>query len=482
MENVEKIELPFYLEDVVAQELKDKHGVNKERENVGHFAHFRFTQEELSKITELKLTNPVSGRLEGVELLPNLRRLYVESTTNDEYTASRYISSIGDKDVCSIEKCKNLEILSIINQSNITEIDLSQLTKLKELNINKNTNLETIDGLDKLKKLESLSCYGNISLQNIENLDKAIIQNKDNLIDMNLDVQLFPKAIGYKVSNGSYSQEAMDTIDYVNGTEVGNHNVMWYECLNRDNIKISTYNMLQMHNKACQILHDILPRNSSTFDAVVAVERYLAEKVTYDDESRLNGRVKSVPMADGMRLVTGHKNGINGAYDCLVEHSCVCQGYTRGEQYLLGLRGIKTREVSCYAGKDTLGFSDSKNVNDVYFHPSRPKEGYHSIIRIDDNYYLYSDPCWNACHYQAGDKSMPYTLLTKEEIRKDHILSFQESNVANNAHQIKRSRIEESLQYNTLFRNSRTSEVNAQRATLQQDVRGIVRGADGRAY
>ena len=77
---------------------------------------------------------------------------------------------------------------------------------------------------------------------------------------------------------------------------------------------------------------------------------------------------------------------------------------------------------------------------------------------------------------------MPYTLLTKEEIRKDHILSFQESNVANNAHQVKRSQIKESLQYNALFRNSRIKEVNTQRAALQQDVRGIVRGADGRAY
>ena len=240
-----------------------------------------------------------------------------------------------------------------------------------------------------------------------------------------------------------------------------------------------------MHNKACQILNDICPRVNGVKDTVIAVERYLAENVTYDYDSLEHGFAKGVKTeinGHETRLRTGIKYGTNSAFDCIMKQNCICEGYTRGEQYLLELKGIKTSNVGCIAGEDTMGMSDHTKKDDWTTEYKLPKGEFHSIIRIDDYYDLYSDPCWNACSYQRGNKTLPYTLLTKAEISEDHTLSFEERKVVGHAQSASRSQIAESLRTNTLFRNSRTSEVNVQRCALQQDVRGIVRGADGRAY
>lgn len=474
MSNDELIKLPRELSTHVALQLR-MYGIDK-WEKYESLVDCRFTQAELMLIEELDIKNPINGALEGIEMLPNLRRLSISGTQNAAFTDPRWLDSIGDKDVWHIQNLKNLESLTIINQSHITEIDLSLLPQLKEVNINNNVNLEEIVGIDKLKKLESLSCYGNASLQNIRNLDKTIIQNKDNLSGMNLDVLLFPKAIGYKPIIGEYNKEAMEAIEYID--ETSSRGVTWTETVNlANNFTMGMRGMLNLHNTACRILHDILPPNAGTCVTVTLVEKYLAENVIYDAEAnKFTG-------PNGIICQIGPEHVIRGAVGCLVWKSCVCQGYTRGEQYLLALRGIKTREVYCFAGKDTFGFSDPEYVKKhTVVIPKLPQEGRHSIIRIDDYYSLYSDPCWNACDYQAGCKSMPYTLLTKEEMSKDHILSFLEADVENSTAKIERSLIAKCVEENTLFRNARASDVYSQRAALQQDVKGIVRGADDRTY
>ena len=84
--------------------------------------------------------------------------------------------------------------------------------------------------------------------------------------------------------------------------------------------------------------------------------------------------------------------------------------------------------------------------DDMYKIYDLPDDGYHSIISIDDVDCLYDDPCWNAGRYQRGDKSMPWTLLTKEEISRDHTLSFNERNIDNNTLNVPRSAIQIAMQ------------------------------------
>ena len=106
----------------------------------------------------------------------------------------------------------------------------------------------------------------------------------------------------------------------------------------------------------------------------------------------------------GLRMRVGPAGGTNGAYNAIMENTCVCEGYTRAMQYLLKLKGINSHNVDCYAGKDTTHMADSKGEN-KYTTYKLPTDGYHSIICIDDYYSLYDDPCWNACRYQKGDKA-----------------------------------------------------------------------------
>lgn len=123
-------------------------------------------------------------------------------------------------------------------------------------------------------------------------------------------------------------------------------------------------------------------------------------------------------------------------------------------QYLLKLKGIKSHNVHCISGEDNLGMSTDKQ-DDIYKIYDLPDDGYHSIISIDDVDCLYDDPCWNAGRYQKGDKSMRWTLLTKEEISKDHTLSFGERNIDNNTLKVPRSEIQIAMQRIANYREDR---------------------------
>ena len=441
---------PFssFLAMEIANHLRDKHGINYWKKENWSVSDAQFEPEDLAKITKLSFKNILENYLIGLDKLPNLKSLSIINTSDYAFTKSD--ASIGNNDIVAIEKLTNLEELEIINQSKVDNIDLSQLTKLTELRINQNSNLEHIYGAEKLKSLDHLECYGNYSLNSFENLDKII--ETGNLGDgIELDVMLFPSAIGYNHRDGSYNQKAY--------LAMPPDNTAWIEpagdIRNSKMTKLSHEKMIELHNKACEIIDRNVPQNGNTQDIILATELYLAEHVVYD-KAKLKG--SKYLHKDGVSI--GVKNGAQGAYNCLVGNCCVCQGYTRGERYLLGLRGIKTHEVDCLAGEDTIGMSDSKKQ--FYGDPTLPESGYHSIIRIDDYYGLYSDPCWNAGKYQAGDKSMPYSLRTKAEISKTHTLSFGERN-SGACYKVDPQYICSSIKYNDCFKRIRQKQIEEQR-------------------
>lgn len=463
--------LPTSLGLTIIKQLKEQHGIEHGRTPTG-LLDMSFSAEELSRIKELQITDPVPGALEGIEKLPNLRALSVKTTFSTEYTQPKDIPSISDEDVMTIEKCRNLKRLDIVNQTNISEINLTALPGLESVNISKNANLETINGIDKLPELYYLECFGNKSLQEIKGLDKAIAER--DLDTLKLDVLLFPKAIGYRF-DGSYNQQAVNAMENI-------MHISWQESIRtRKPIQISHNNMLAMHNKACEILEHNVPRLSSTVNKVVAVEKYLAENVVYDTKSLKHNHTRTSEGPLGLHMRQGPDFGANGAYNCIMFNSCVCEGYTRGEQYLLELCGIKTRNIHCISGRDTMGMSDNKKALDNFQVFNLPDDGYHSIVRIDDCYCMYSDPCWNAGCWQEGNKSLPYTLLTKSEISKDHTLSFEERNIGEAIKQ-DRSKIAESIKFNDVFKKTKASEVAARRTEVNSQIRGIVKGDNNHVY
>lgn len=420
MEENKLIKLPISLGLEINKILESKIQFTPRTNKMGILS-LEFTSEELALIDRLDFKNPVSGAIEGIELLPNLKILAITSSGNPYYTQDKYIDSISDKDIKSISKCINLESLEIENQAKISYIDVTELTKLHSFSFIRNSGLEEINGLDRLINLWGFDCIGNESLTQLDGLNSVIMNNPE-LTDINLDILLFPDAIGYK-TDGTIDKNIIEKFKEMT--------ITWQEILSSGkNIKINHYQMMKMHKKACEILEEYVPSYCERKTIVLGIEQYLCENIKYDNKALKNNHSHSTN--DKLFNITiGPIGGANGVYNAFTYGTCVCEGYTRAMQYLLKLKGIKSHNVHCISGEDKLHMSTDKQ-DDMYKIYDLPDDGYHSIISIDDVDYLYDDPCWNACRYQKGDKTMPWTLLTKEEISRDHTLSFGEKNIDNN--------------------------------------------------
>ena len=448
--NTEFIKLPMSLGLEINKILAKKIQFIPREDKMGLLS-FEYTSDELALIDKLEFDNPITGSLEGIELLPNLKSLIIKSSGNSSYTQNKYIASISDRDAVCIAKCKNLENLNIDNQAELSFIDVGQLKKLHSLIIKGNARLEEIYGLDALKELIQFDCVGNESLTRIKDLNDIIMGYQD-LIDLNLDLLLYPDAVGYDVNTGTINEETIERFDDM-------MNVSWQEILSNGKvIKISNNQMMGMHQKACKALEEYVPKHCETITSVIGIEKYLAENIKYDDESlnHNNSHVSSskTDCLPTIRLRLGPKTGANGAFNAFTFGTCVCEGYTRAMQYLLRLKGIKSHNVHCISGEDKLHMATFEGDDD-HRRYNLPDDGYHSIISIDDFYYLYDDPCWNAGGYQNGDKTMPWILLTKEEISKDHTLSFGERNIDNNTIKVPRSLVQSEFQVIANYRKER---------------------------
>ena len=444
------IKIPLSLGLKINEILKEKIGFVPRVDKIGMMT-FEFTEGELELIEKLDFVNPARGEIAGIELLPNLRSLVIKSGGNTAYMQDKNIASIDDKDSACIYKCKNLENLSIENQAKLSFIDVSQMKKLHSFSAKRNSRLEEISGLDQTTELWQLDCYGNESLIQISDLNRIIMQNEE-LTDLNLDVLLFPDAMGFDIRSGEINQDTSKRFKDMN--------ISWHEILsNGKSIKINNYQMMQMHKKACKALEDYVPKHCENCTAVIGIEQYLAENVKYDYASLKTNHSHSYNLKndDLPAIVTGPVGGANGAYNAFIYGTCVCEGYTRAMQYLLRLKGIKSHNVHCISGEDKLGMSTDKQ-DDMYKIYDLPDDGYHSIISIDDVYCLYDDPCWNAGRYQRGDKSMPWILLTKEEISRDHTLSFNERNIDNNTLNVPRNAIKIAMQRIADYREERRKQ------------------------
>ena len=447
---IDLIKLPLSLGLKINGILKDKIGFVPRANKIGMMT-FEFTREELELIEKLNFENPVRGEIAGIELLPNLKSVVIKSDGNTAYKQDKNIASIDDKDCSCIYKCKNLENLSVENQARITFLDVSQMKNLHFFSAKRNSRLEEISGLELTTELWQLDCYGNESLMQMGDLNKVIMQNEE-LTDLNLDVLLFTDAMGFDIRSGEINEDTLKRFEDMN--------VSWQEILSSGkSIKINNYQMMQMHQKACKALEDYVPKYCESRTAVIGIEQYLAENVKYDHASLKTNHSHSYDTKDDdlPAIVTGPLGGANGAYNAFTYGTCVCEGYTRAMQYLLRLKGIKSHNVHCISGEDKLHMSTDKQ-DDKYKIYDLPDDGYHSIISIDDIDCLYDDPCWNAGRYQKGDKSMPWTLLTKEEISRDHTLSFNENNIDNNTLKVPRSTIQIAMQRIANYRQERIEQ------------------------
>ena len=260
------VKLPMSLGLIVWNQLKE-HGIEPRKNKLG-IIDFSFKKEELELITELKIVNPTSRNIEGISLLPNLKKLELESKGITAHKQKKMIASISDDEIKEIAQCTSLEELSIVNQAEISYIDVSRLSNLRVLEIHHNENLDEIIGLEEINGLWEIDIFGNNRLGKIENLDRIILSNEE-LADLQLDVLSFPDAIGLNRSTMEYNDDALEAIKELDAK--------WKESMHgKTQIVINNAQMILLHNKACQILDENIPMGAETKDIIVGIERYMS--------------------------------------------------------------------------------------------------------------------------------------------------------------------------------------------------------------
>ena len=397
------IKLPSSLGLLVIKIL-NQHNIEPRKTENGSFAgmlSFEFSQEELDLVKELNVINPSPGCLDGIENLRCLEVLNISTIGSTAYQKSP--CSINDKDISKIGKINSLKSLKINNQSKITWVYLDHLKNLEHLEITRNTSLTEIFGLNKLSKVKDFIEFGNKELFVLEGINELIDNN--NLEFLQTDLLHF--------------NEIFNSLD-----KLSSCNCWFSETLRSKNTTIDyrPLKMLCFHKKCFEIAREALNSSFDRREQIIFVENYLAKNIKYDYEA-LKFK-KRAHIHDG--VLKGKENGINSAFNGVMYGFAVCEGYTRSMQYILKLMDIHSKNVYCIGGANKISINESYHDK-----VSLPNDGYHSIIRIDslDSIY-YCDPCWDSCHFHEGDNSLPYCLLTKNEILKSHSLSFEEDNVA----------------------------------------------------
>lgn len=415
---MEMIKLPVNLGVKIVEILRKK-GIEPRKETDGAFKgslSLEFTQEELDSITELNIQNPSFNCLDGIEYLHNLKSLNISTIGDTAY--QKEVASITDKDIMKIGKLTSLTSLSINNQSRISWVCLDNLVNLEELEITRNSFIEEISGLKKLHKLKDFTEYGNKNLFMIDDINETIKNN--NLEIFEVDVLHFPE-----VCQSKNKLTNMINCDFT-------------ETFSRKTISYTYYQLLNFHNKCSLIAEQALNFSNDKRAQIIFVEKYLAENIKYDYLG-LDSINRTYSDGENTR---GKKGGTNSAYNGIMFGAAVCEGYTRSMQYILKLMNIKTKNVRCISGSNKILINESYHNQIVL-----PDDGYHSIIRIDDqNSIYYCDPCWDSCLWHEGNTTLPYCLLTKEEISKDHTLSFEEDEVIYNI-KYPRNYVKNTLEY-----------------------------------
>ena len=149
-----------------------------------------FSLEQLAVIDEFVVEG--SEDISFLRHLPNLRKVIIRSFDYDrviatgEYQGNSYFNQIHDFSV--LRECQNLEDLYIENDICIRELDVSGLTKLRNVYLINNPRLEKISGLDEQHHLEQVVMYGNNIKQftNITDYLYNTLDAKQNILDISI--------------------------------------------------------------------------------------------------------------------------------------------------------------------------------------------------------------------------------------------------------------------------------------------------------
>ena len=427
----EDFEEESYIEERDINEISQKDLWWRNIDDIGYYDEWYkdFTQEELDSITELSICYTNVGDIKELEKLQNLKKLSIVSTNSDFYAKlengkmydeSSYNSEKSNIDDFKIlERLKNIEELRIESEEDLYELDVTNLKKLKKIELINNINLKEVIGLNELENLEKIlmsrNGTGSLELKQFDIMDA--VENKV-LKEVVLDVDMFPNLI----------KEFPQLVEKIEQYEKNNERVYtWIEnksTYDRWANKFSTRNLKEMDIRVEEILQNIIKPDYTEIEKTLAIYNYITDNVDYDykmlefDQEMqkyekyclfLEGSSnKSSYSIINKRLLSKHSS-FNG----IMKGKAVCQGYSQMMHYMLTKENIESREIGCTANPITEEQED--------------KEIDHSVIRVktDDEWYYY-DPTWD-----TGKTKYEYAYKTKDEFYKKHTLNAGEEKIEN---------------------------------------------------
>lgn len=370
-----------------------------------------FTKDELASIASLKLKNGNFRDISELKYLTNLVDLEISSVNAKDVSPKfrgglqpqyRYGNAkIETRDFSVISTLTNLKYLTINYVDGLRQLDVSALPNLTILELEGNSNLSQIIGLEDRKSLETVILLKNGITKGFD-LGKLL---DSRLVSFNLDYDLYP--ILKKVN---------PNIDEILKRKQG-FAFSWSE--NISDIRynsIPTSLMKQMDDKVKEVLTDIINDSYTDIEKICAIYAYIVQNVKYDHEalnaSKSDEARREFAKSRGSTSMTldGVIDRKQSSFNAIMEGRSVCEGYTNLMHYMLKSVGIESIACSCSAtpDKDFIGLDSN-----------------HAVIRVKvGEDWFYFDPTWD-----ANKTNLEHFFKSKDVFSRTHTLSVTESEV-----------------------------------------------------
>ncbi len=354
-----------------------------------------YTKEELNLVTTLYLE--CSETLDDLVNFPNLKILKIKSSNQDTVIEKDpfTVNSISDFSILSY--LTNLEELTIVNDVNIKQLDITPLKKLTKIKLCNNPNLEKIEGLDKLMHLDNILIYANKKnpkinvMQYLENTKEA----KKNYLDITAYFDMCEQNDIFEEVYKYYKDSYYTNLQFVEKVGIYNHYV-----------PIVGVDTLYKRAKEVIKLIPFIDKFSSK-DKIKFLYKYARTRIKYDYDTLNHRDTNSLLKALESKQKSYQFSMPNTSYSALVGRKTVCEGYSNMLHILYHMIGIESRVIYC----------------------SRPDEYInglnHAALKIkyhDEYFYQDADPNW-------GNNNEEFFMVEKKEFEKTHVLAASEQQV-----------------------------------------------------
>lgn len=365
-----------------------------------------YTKEELQIVNEITLE--CSESIEELLLLPNLKSLKIISQNQDTIIKANPFQINNIHDFSFLSYLTNLEELVIENDVNIETLVLTPLKNLKILKICNNFNLTEIIGLDTLEKLDKILIYGNKKEPDIDpilylnNTGKA----KKNYLDITMFYNMSKKNPKFKEIYLNYIDHYKTNLEFVEKVGIFNRYVPFRPSA-----------VLRIYEEAEEILNNLSFKfKFSTKDKIKSLYHYARKKIEYDYETLDYRDTSSLELANTDKHLSYQMSFPNTSYSALVGKKTVCEGYSNMLHLLLHMNGIESKVIYCSRpGQFINGLN-------------------HAALKVkyhNEYFYMDADPNW------AKDDT-EFFLISKEEFQKTHVLSAIEEVKGCDSYDVKR--------------------------------------------